>query len=145
LCALALLILLGTADGLGAQTTPDGLGTAHGCSRSRLGVSGTVAPVTAESHTFLGRFVGSFARHMQPSLRDVHGDVRVGVGGPAPVAVAFALTRPVAEPLLPELKQDRLSPEQHRALFTGIQSALAEIRGTPGTSFAIALRIDGRC
>jgi hypothetical protein len=145
LCALALLTLLGGADGLAAQATPGALGAARGCSRSRIGVSGTVAPVTAESHTFLGRFVRSFARHMEPGLRDVHGDVRVGVGGPAPVAVAFAVKRPVAEPLLPELKEDRLAPEQHRALFTGIQSALAEIRGTPGASLAIALRVEGRC
>jgi hypothetical protein len=145
LCALALLTLIGAADGLAAQANADSLGTARGCSRSRIGVSGTVTPVTAESHTFLGRFVGSFARHMQPSLRDVHGDVRVGVGGPAPLAVAFAVKRPIAEPLLPELQEDRLAPAQHRALFTGIRSALAEIRGTPATSFAIALRIEGRC
>jgi hypothetical protein len=145
LCALALLTLLGAADGLTAQASAASLGTARACSRSRVGVAGTVTPVTAESHTFLGRFVGSFARHLPPSLRDVHGDVRVGVGGAAPLAVAFAVKRPMAEPLLPELKEDRLAPEQHRALFSGIRSALAEIRGMPGTSFAIALRIEGRC
>jgi hypothetical protein len=145
LCTLALLTVLCAADRLAAQAAPDALGTARGCTRSRIGVSGTVTPVTAESHTFLGRFVGSFARHVQPSLRDVHGDVRVGLGGPAPAAVSFAMKRPVAEPLLPELKEDRLAPEQHRALFANIKSALAEIQGIPGAPFAIALRIEGRC
>ena len=145
LYALALLTLVCAADGLAAQAAPDDLGTARSCTRSRIGVSGSVTPVTAESHTYLGRFVGSFARHVQPSLHDVHGDVRVGVGGPAPVAVTFAMQRRVAEPLLPELKEDRLAPEQHRALFSDIKSALAEIRGMPGTPYAIALRIEGRC
>jgi hypothetical protein len=145
LSALALLTLVCAADGLAAQAAPADLGTARGCTRSRIGVSGTVTPVTAESHTFLGRFVGSFARYVQPGLRDVRGDVQVGLGGPAPVAVAFAMKRPVAEPLLPELREDRLAPEQHRALYTGIRSALAEIQGIPAAPFTIALHIEGRC
>ena len=60
-------------------------------------------------------------------------------------AVAFAMKRPVAQPLLPELREDRLSPAQHRALFTGIRAALAEIRGLPDAPFAITLHVGGRC
>ena len=145
LLLLATLATLGTADGLSAQAAPGALGTARGCTRSRIGVTGTVTPVTAESHTFLGRFVGSFSRYVPPTLRDAHGDVVVGVGGTAPVAVAFAMKRPVAQPLLPEQREDRLTPEQHRALYTGIKSALAEIRGVPGAAYSIALRVEGRC
>jgi len=145
LWTLLLVAALGAADGLSAQAAPDALGAARGCTRSRIGVTGTVTPVTAESHTFLGRFVGSFSRYVQPTLRDAHGDVVVGVGGPAPMGVAFAMTRPVSQPLLPEQREDRLTPEQHRALYIGIKSALAEIQGVPRGAFSIALRVEGRC
>ena len=141
---LALLAALGGARELTAQTAGE-LGSARGCTRSRIGVAGTVSPVTAESHTFLGRFVGSFSRYVQPGMRDMHGDIRVGVGGTAPLAVSFAMNRPIAQPLLPEQKEDRLSPEQHRALYGGIKSALAEIGGVPDAGFTIALRLEGRC
>jgi hypothetical protein len=147
--ALSILLLclaaLAVPQGATAQAATGGLGEARGCTRSRIGVTGTVAPVTAASHTFLGRFVGSFSRYVQPNLRDVRGEIQIGVGGPAPTAVAFAMKRPVAQPLLPEQKEDRLAPEQHRALFTGIESALAEIGGTPDASFTVTLRVEGRC
>ena len=145
LWALLLALAVCSAQEVTAQTAPGGLGTARGCTRSRIGVTGSVAPVTAEGHTFLGRFVGSFSRYVQPTLRDVHGDIQVGLGGPAPLAVAFAIKRPVALALLPEQKEDRLSPEQHRALFTGIKSALAEIQGVPDAGYTISLRLEGRC
>jgi len=143
--AFLLVAAMASAPGLAAQAAPDGLGSAQGCTRSRIGVVGTVNPVTAESHTFLGRFVGSFARYVQPALRDVHGGIAIGLGGPAPAVVGFAMKRPVSIPLLPELKEDRLTPEQHRALFAGIKSALSEIQEIPEAEFSIALRLEGRC
>ena len=142
---LLLLAALGAADRASAQTAPGGLGEARGCTRSRIGVVGTVTPVTAASHTFLGRFVGSFSRYVQPGMRDVHGTIEVGVGGPAPMAVAFAMKRPVVQPLLPEQKEDRLAPDQHRALFTGLKSALAEIEGGAESPVTVTLRLEGRC
>jgi hypothetical protein len=145
LWAPLLVGVLASAPGLAAQSAPDGLGSARGCTRSRIGVTGTVTPVTAESHTFLGRFVGSFSRYVQPNLRDVHGDISIGLGGDAPASVGFSMKRPVSLPLLPEQREDRLAPEQHRALFTGIKSALSEIQGVPDAGFSIALRLEGRC
>ena len=146
---LLLVVAVGATQDLTAQAAPgpgaDGLGSARGCMRSRTGVVGTVAPVTAESHTFLGRFVGSFARYV-PLWGPMRGEIQVGVGGGAPLTVALAVKQPVSYELLPEQTEDRLSPAQHRALFTAIKSALAEIQEAPGgRPLLVALRLEGRC
>jgi hypothetical protein len=147
LLVAALLAAAGWTGDLAAQSaqSADGLGTARGCTRSRIGIAGSVAPVTAASHTFLGRFVGSFGRFVQPGLRDVRGRVQIGLGGSGPLAVRFSMKRPVSQPLLPEQREDRLTPEQHRALFASIKGALREIQGVPTAPVTVTLRIEGGC
>lgn len=143
---LLLLAALGAGD-LAAQAAPsgaDGLGTAVGCTRSRMRIEGSVEPVTAASHTFLGRFVRAAARWVPASLPRSRGLVELGVGGDAPIAVTFSLKRPVSYALLPAQTQDRLAPEQHRALYTALATALAEV-GTPASGHAITLRFEGTC
>ncbi len=89
--------------------------------------------------------LGSFARYV-PLWGPMRGEIQVGVGGGAPLAVTLAVKHPVSYELLPEQTEDQLSPAQHRALFTAIKSALAEIQAAPGgRPLLVALRLEGRC
>ena len=136
---------LGTSRELLAQSAPGALGTARACTRSRIGVVGSVTPVSAESHTFLGRFVGAFSRHVDPQAPRMRGQIEVGIGGSAPVSVAFSVKRPVSHALLPDQREDRLSAEQHRGLFADVKGALTEIRDVPRADHWISLRLEGQC